>query len=228
MNKLLHIIGLCVLALPLWADENIVLNTGFRLPAERHELDGGTIRIFSNGGVTEMPSSLVVNIEHFDAAVTPVAPVPAAPEPAPQPTAPQAQNQDSRQPAPIDLAHAAAAKYALPDAFVAGVMRTESGFNVAAVSPKGAIGLMQLMPETARTLGVDPQKPAENADAGARYLRDLLAKYEDRPDQVALALAAYNAGPAAVERYHGVPPYPETHAYILRVFKAWNPQPIAK
>jgi soluble lytic murein transglycosylase-like protein len=106
------------------------------------------------------------------------------------------------------------------------VMRAESGFNPAAVSPKGAIGLMQLMPATARDLGVDPTRPAENADGGARYLRDLLARYEDRPDQVLLALAAYNAGPAAVDRYHGVPPYRETHEYIIRVLKAWN-QPVS-
>jgi soluble lytic murein transglycosylase-like protein len=72
-------------------------------------------------------------------------------------------------------------------------------------------------------LGADPTKPAENADAGTRYLRDLLAKYENDPNQVVLALAAYNAGPAAVEKYHGVPPYRETREYILRVLKAWKP-----
>ena len=107
--------------------------------------------------------------------------------------------------------------------YVAGVMRAESGFNPSAVSPKGAIGLMQLMPDTARELGVDPRNPGENTDAGTRYLRDLLARYEDQPNQVELALAAYNAGPAAVDKYHGVPPYRETHDYILRVLKSWNP-----
>jgi soluble lytic murein transglycosylase-like protein len=121
------------------------------------------------------------------------------------------------------LAETAARKYSLPSAFVSSVMRAESGFNPAAVSPKGAIGLMQLMPGTARDLGVDPTKPAENADAGTRYLRDLLARYEDSPDQVVLALAAYNAGPAAVDKYHGVPPYRETRDYILRVLRTWNP-----
>ena len=67
------------------------------------------------------------------------------------------------------------------------------------------------------------ENPRQNADAGAPYLRDLLARYEDKPDQVLLALAAYNAGPAAVEKYHGVPPYRETREYILRVLKNWNP-----
>jgi soluble lytic murein transglycosylase-like protein len=105
-------------------------------------------------------------------------------------------------------------------------MKAESGFQPDAISPKGAIGLMQLMPGTARQLGADPKDPHQNADAGAEYLRELLAKYEADPDQVLLALAAYNAGPGAVERYHGVPPYRETREYILRVLKNWHPQGI--
>jgi soluble lytic murein transglycosylase-like protein len=104
-------------------------------------------------------------------------------------------------------------------------MKAESGFQPNAVSPKGAIGLMQLMPETARELGVDPRDPHQNADGGAQYLRALLARYESDPNQVLLALAAYNAGPAAVERYHGVPPYRETREYILRVLKNWEQKP---
>ena len=87
---------------------------------------------------------------------------------------------------------------------------------------------MQLMPETARLLGVDPRNPKENAEGGAQYLHELLAKYEGNPDQVVLALAAYNAGPAAVDRYHGVPPYRETREYILRVLRDWNPQQTSK
>ena len=86
-------------------------------------------------------------------------------------------------------------------------MRAESGFNPAAMSPKGAIGLMQLMPGHRENPGRRPKNSTQNADAGARYLRDLLARYEGQPDQVVLALAAYNAGPAAVEKYHGVPPF---------------------
>ena len=120
------------------------------------------------------------------------------------------------------MAGQAAAKYKLPGSFVASVMKAESGFQPNALSPKGAIGLMQLMPETARTLGVDPHDPNQNAEGGAQYLRELLAKYENDPNQVLLALAAYNAGPAAVERYHGVPPYAETRQYILRVLKNWD------
>src|SRR5207253_3285023 len=112
-------------------------------------------------------------------------------------------------PTASELAALAAKKFSLPEGFVRSVMRAESGFRLAVVSPKGAIGLMQLMPETARELGVDPNKPDQNAAGGAQYLRSLLEKYQSNPDQVLLALAAYNAGPAAVERYHGVPPYRE-------------------
>ena len=201
-----------MLGLPLWGGESIVLSTGFRLAADRHEVENGKIRIYSNGGVTEMSADLVASIEG-----SPDLPAPAAPAV----KVPETANPET----PRELASAAAQKYALPDSFVAGVMRAESAFHPDAVSPKGAIGLMQLMPETARDLGADPRKPAENADAGAHYLRELLAKYEDRPDQVLLALAAYNAGPAAVDRYHGVPPFRETREYILRVLKAWGALP---
>jgi len=227
MIRILYIIGFCALTWPAWAGEEIVLHTGFRLQADRHEVDGGTIRIFSGDGVTELPFSQVAGVEPVESpvespkveAVAVIPPAAPAPEPEPVKASPLVDL------TPAGLADTVARKYSLPTAFVASVMHAESGFNAAAVSPKGAIGLMQLMPDTAKALGVDPRKPAENADGGARYLRDLLARYEDRPDQVLLALAAYNAGTAAVERYHGVPPYRETREYIIRVLKTWNPPP---
>jgi soluble lytic murein transglycosylase-like protein len=107
-------------------------------------------------------------------------------------------------------------------------METESAMRPDAVSPKGAIGLMQLMPETARYLGVNPHDPAQNTDGGVRYLRDLLTRYQSSPDQVLLALAAYNAGPEAVARYNGVPPYAETRAYVLRVLQVWERRKTAR
>jgi hypothetical protein len=219
MIRLSYLIGLCVLALPLSASESIVLKTGFELSADRHEVDGATMRIYSDGGVAEIPASLVVRVDHVDD--PPPAPKPPTTKTAPP--APASPRQQTADLSPAALAQSAAQKYSLPAEFLTGVMKAESGLNPAAVSPKGAIGLMQLMPDTARDLGADPRKPAENADAGARYLRDLLAKYENDPNQVVLALAAYNAGPAAVEKYHGVPPYRETREYILRVLKAWKP-----
>jgi soluble lytic murein transglycosylase-like protein len=93
---------------------------------------------------------------------------------------------------------------------------------VDAVSPKGAIGIMQLMPGTARELSADPHHPEQNVDAGVRYLRDLLLKYQDHPDQVRLALAAYNAGPGAVDRYNGIPPYRETVEYLRKVLDRYQ------
>ncbi len=81
---------------------------------------------------------------------------------------------------------------------------------------------MQLMPGTARVLGANPHDPVQNVDAGTRYLRELLARYENDDDQVARAIAAYNAGPGAVDKYHGVPPYRETHDYVRRVLKNYD------
>jgi soluble lytic murein transglycosylase-like protein len=98
-------------------------------------------------------------------------------------------------------------------------MAAESGFQAQAVSPKGAIGLMQLMPETAQALGVDPYDPAQNVDAGTRYLRDLLNQYDYG---LWHALAAYNAGPAAVDKYRGIPPYAETIRYVERIDREYR------
>jgi hypothetical protein len=214
MKRLIHLIGIAAITLPAWAGEYVVLGNGFRLHADRHETEGDMVRIFSDEGVTEMAAIAITGYEREEI-VTPAPAVPVVPDapPAQPPVAPAT---------PAQLASLAAKKFSLPEEFVRSVMKAESGFVADAVSPKGAIGLMQLMPETARELGVDPKNPHQNADGGAQYLRDLLAKYEGNPDQVLLALAAYNAGPAAVERYHGVPPYRETREYILRVLKNWD------
>jgi len=110
------------------------------------------------------------------------------------------------------IAHTAA-HHGLPPALVKAVIATESNFNATAVSAKGALGLMQLMPETADMLGVDPMRVDENVDGGTRYLRHLWDRFGDLTN----ALAAYNAGPESVDRYGGIPPYPETQQYVRRV-----------
>jgi soluble lytic murein transglycosylase-like protein len=107
------------------------------------------------------------------------------------------------------------------------VVAAESGFRTNALSNKGAIGLMQLMPATAREYGANPQDPKQNVEAGTRYLRDLLWKYRNDDHQVSRALAAYNAGPGAVDRYHGIPPYRETLAYVERVLRKYAKQAAA-
>jgi soluble lytic murein transglycosylase-like protein len=109
----------------------------------------------------------------------------------------------------------AAQRYGVPEELVSAVIRVESGFNVRAVSRKGARGLMQLMPGTAAILGVrDSFDPAENIDGGVRHLRGLLDLYDNN---LPFALAAYNAGAGAVNQHRGIPPYPETQAYVGRI-----------
>jgi soluble lytic murein transglycosylase len=108
----------------------------------------------------------------------------------------------------------AAANAGVPPAIVKAVIHAESAFDAAAVSRAGALGLMQLMPATARELGVlDPLRAEQNVQGGARYLRHL----HDRFGSWTYTLAAYNAGPTAVDRYRGVPPYGETQQYVRRV-----------
>lgn len=202
-----YFIGLVAAAGYLAAGESVVLTTGYEIRADWHEVQGDRVRLHSGAGVTELPATSVARID-LD-----------APEALPL-VARKLVVTDVT--ASADLAAEAARKTALPEAFIRSVMKTESNFVPTAISPKGAIGLMQLMPETAAELGVDPRDSQQNAEGGARYLRDLLVKYADDPNQVLLALAAYNAGPGAVQRYSGVPPFSETREYILRVLKEWK------
>jgi soluble lytic murein transglycosylase-like protein len=112
-----------------------------------------------------------------------------------------------------DMARAAARRHNVPEDLFLRLVRTESGFHPAARSSKGAIGLAQLMPQTARLLGVDPNDPKENLEGGARYLSQQYRRFGNWR----LALAAYNAGPEAVERHRGVPPYSETQHYVKAI-----------
>ena len=117
------------------------------------------------------------------------------------------------------LIRAAAQKHNVQAAFVESIVAAESNFDCDAISPKGAIGLMQLMPATASEYGVDPTVPAQNIDGGTHYLKFLLDKYRRYHNGLKRAIAAYNAGPAVVDRYRGVPPYRETRQYVARVLR---------
>ena len=186
------------LAAPLLAGEYAVLTTGFRVYAERHESDGRVVRLYSKeGGVTEVDAALVVSFEPEETA--PAAPPPPLPK--------------------RDFIDAAAVKNGLPRELVHSVVAAESAYRADAVSPKGAIGLMQLMPSTAQAYKADPRDPVQNVEAGAAILRDLLLKYSGDPYR---ALAAYNAGPGVVARYKGVPPYRETQWYLYRVLSRYK------
>lgn len=140
--------------------------------------------------------------------------------PAAQGTGPGASPAGSPPPVPAALRAGitqAAAAHGLPASLLAGLVAAESGFSSTARSAAGAVGLTQLMPATAASLGVSqPLDPTQNLMGGASYLSQMLQRFGGNLE---LALAAYNAGPGAVERYGGIPPYPETQAYVDRVLQ---------
>ncbi len=119
----------------------------------------------------------------------------------------------------IDLIVPTAHRIGLNPALVKSIVRAESAFNPDAVSAKGALGLMQVMPETANEMGLDARMPVENLEAGTRYLKWLLARYSSGKNGLENAIAAYNAGPGAVDKYHGIPRYKETQNYVARVMR---------
>ena len=197
------VLALAVVQLP--AAEMANLRNGFSIRHERHETQGETTRLYltseTSGSYLDIATA---QIESFEAA---------PPEPG---TANQA---SSTRDLPSIIGDASARSRIDAD-FIASVIHAESGDDPRAVSPKGARGLMQLMPQTASTLGVKNSfDPAENVDGGVRYLRELLLLYNG---DAAKALAAYNAGPQRVQQYGGVPPYRETHAYVARVISDYN------
>ena len=203
-------VSLLAAALPLLAGEQVVLRNGFRVAAERHEIADGVVKLYTATGAIELAAD---RVEAFEADEPRAAPVPAPTRTIPVPPTVTASAD------PKKLLDLAAERYGVPAAFLHSVARTESAYRVDAVSAKGAIGVMQLMPQTAAELGADPRNPAENIDAGARHLRDLLVQYEGSAHK---ALSAYNAGAGAVQRYGGVPPYAETVNYVHRVLSTFH------
>jgi soluble lytic murein transglycosylase-like protein len=192
------------------------LRNGFSLRHEHHEVVGTTTRLYMSadpaGGFVDVPTA---DIESFE---------PAPPEPQDQDLAAAAAS--AKSPDIKAIVSAASSLHQIDADFIASVIRAESANNPHAISPKGAQGLMQLMPGTASKLGVKNSfDAAENVDGGVRYLRELLLLYHD---DMAKALAAYNAGPQRVQQYKGVPPYRETHAYVARIIKDYNRKKLAE
>jgi soluble lytic murein transglycosylase-like protein len=179
-----------------------VLKSGMRLHITGYQEMNGHFLLTVEGGVVEVAAADVVSFEPEDQFAGPPA------QPAP-PAVPYAQ-----------LIRAAASRHGVDEKLVAKMIATESNFNPRAVSPKQARGLMQLMPGTAARLSVrDLFDPAQNIEAGTKYLRELLDKYKG---DLGLALAAYNAGPDMVAKYGGIPPFSETQDYVRRILAALN------
>ncbi len=216
------VLFIALAALPLAAAEIAVLHTGARIRAQRIEkLDDRYVLTTADSRI-ELKADLIADLEHEDDPPSPPA-VMADKSLTPPPV---------KETDPRKLVTEAALKYGLPPAIVHALAMTESAYQTNAVSRAGAIGVMQLMPGTAQSLNADPRDVEQNIDAGTRLLRELLLKYENDPNPVRRALAAYNAGSGAVARYNGVPPYRETQAYVEKVIERyWKqvnaPQPVS-
>jgi soluble lytic murein transglycosylase-like protein len=170
------------------------------LSVRSHRVDGNLLVLsLRAGGEITCDRAVIARIEPDE-----------IPYPEPETSAAPGQSQS----APYDeMIEKAAAQHGVPPRLVKAVIQVESGYQERARSRKGAMGLMQLMPETARMYDVaDPYEPRSNIEAGVKHLKLLLDRF-----QLPLALAAYNAGEAAVRRFGGLPPYPETRSYVSRV-----------
>jgi hypothetical protein len=191
--------------------ELVILRNGSVIRLDRHETHGAVTRLYLDTGVENFVDMPVAQIDRFEEAIEPPAEI----------TAPPVQTANL-----ADIVLAASSRYGVDPDLIFSLIHAESGFDPHAVSPKGARGLMQLMPQTAISLGVEnPIDAAANVDGGTRYLRELLIRYNQ---DITKALAAYNAGPSRIQQFHGVPPYPETIRYITRVVRDLNRRRLAK
>jgi hypothetical protein len=204
------------LAIPAVGADLAILHNGFSIRHERREQIGAVTRLYVSppaSGYVDVPTDM---IDHFDQDLTlPELTLSVQPKPAPV-GAPELGQ----------VVASAGERHHIDPDLIRSVIRAESGFNVRAVSPKGAQGLMQLMPQTASVLGVNNAfDPSANVDGGTRYLRMLLERYNF---DLIKALAAYNAGPQRVQQYGGVPPFYETRAYVARIVRDFNQKKLAE
>jgi hypothetical protein len=221
---------LAVSALPCLAGDVAVLRNGFSIRHERREIVGDVTRLYTAPDGSSFVDVPTGEIDHFEAAPELVAARSGNDLNPP----PFAQNAKDRAPtfvaqSPVnltDVVNEASGRYRLDPDLVSSVIKAESGFNSHAVSPKGARGLMQLMPGTASQLGVgNVFDPVANVEGGTKYLRELMERYDF---DMVKALAAYNAGPQRVEQFGGVPPYYETRVYVARIVRDFNKKKIAQ
>lgn len=223
VKSLLILAILSLLPSTAQAGERVTLRNGFDLRCNHLAQIGSRVRLYLSAGkdnYIEIPSSDIARVE-------PLAdpPPPSSLESPVRPPAAGPETQLSQADLAEILARAGRA-HNLDVDLLASVVKAESGGNTRAQSRAGARGLMQLMPATAYGLGVqDSYEPIQNVRGGSAYLDSLLSQYHDN---LALALAAYNAGPAAVDKYHGIPPYHETQVYVARVIHEFNRRVLAR
>jgi len=223
--------------LPCGASDLAVLRNGFSIRHERRKAIGSVTRLYVSADGSSYVDVPTLEIDHFEGA--PKEQVSAVGLRAGAQASGSGFRASGKRnvraagarvaPALVDLNQVvseASGRYRLDPDLVNSVIKAESGFNVRAVSRKGAQGLMQLMPNTASKLGVPNAFDAQaNVDGGTRYLRELLERYNF---DLIKALAAYNAGPRRVEQYGGLPPYYETHAYVARIVRDFNKKKMAE
>jgi soluble lytic murein transglycosylase-like protein len=217
--------GLC---LPAFAVEHITLRNGFEFDCLRREVTGDRIRLYLLPSARVGVASQNDGSNYIEVPTNSVLWIETIPDPPATATIAAAATDDAARRADAQLTPAEMAQmlvragtlHNIDADLLASVVQAESGGNAHAVSRVGARGLMQLMPGTASELGVhNAFAPEENIGGGTTYLDGLLTRYHD---DIMLAVAAYNAGPAAVDRYHGIPPYAETRAYVARVIREFN------
>jgi len=221
-------IAALIAGLPLSAraGERVTLANGFSLTCSSHQSIDGRVRLYTSSDAQsyiEFPPADIASIENVPD------PPPASPHPPAATSLAASASARNGKLTPADLHQILASAgqvHNLDIDLLAAVVKQESDGNTRAVSRAGARGLMQLMPATAAGLGVtDTFQPDENVQGGSAYLDALLTRYHDN---LALALAAYNAGPAAVDKYHGIPPYHETRVYVARVIHEFNRRVLAR
>ena len=219
-------LGFLLLALPSLGADLAILHNGFSIRHERRENVGSVTRLYLGGdkGYIDIATS---QIERFEKDLSPVIVPASAAISAPAPAAPRSARPQNLKPQELtEVINTVSDQHHLDPDFISSVIHAESGFNQHAVSPKGAQGLMQLMPGTASKLGVSNAfDPRSNVEGGTRYLNELLERYNF---DVIKALAAYNAGPQRVQQYGGVPPYYETRTYVARIVRDYNRKKIAE
>lgn len=217
MRRIFLIAVLALQANTAWPAERVTLRNGFDINCDHHALVDGRQRLYlsaAEGSYIELPPQEIATVEHVADPPPPSAQVPE------KLSVPPASDPKLSQADLAEILARAGRDHNLDVDLLASVVKAESGGNPHAASHAGARGLMQLMPATANELGVqDRDKPDQNVRGGSTYLDSLLVQYHDN---LALALAAYNAGPAAVDRYHGIPPFHETRAYVARVIHEFN------